>query len=220
MPLSALHGLDTSDTCALVKPAGLPAVAAVSIIAGLALACAVFALTSSLDAALFAGMIASLLPIAFAYRAVAVYDAEVEAKAPELFYDLSEQVKASGSIVKALKRVSRHEYGTMSDEVCRTLSEIEEEGYDIASALKAMASRTKNRYVDRSVSVIVEALTTSSNLESILKTVASEGRLARSLKKSARRAYPPRYSSSTSPPSSFWPSPCSASPRSCTSRRT
>jgi len=70
MPLSALHGLDTSDTCALVKPAGLPAVAAVSIIAGLALACAVFALTSSLDAALFAGMIASLLPIAFAYRAV------------------------------------------------------------------------------------------------------------------------------------------------------
>jgi len=183
MPLSALHGLDTSDTCALVKSAGLPAVAAVSIIAGLALACAVFALTSSLDAALFAGMIVSLLPIAFAYRAVAVYDAEVEAKAPELFYDLSEQVKASGSIVKALKRVSRHEYGTISDEVCRTLSEIEEEGYDIASALKAMASRTKNRYVDRSVSVIVEALTTSSNLESILKTVASEGRLAQSLKK-------------------------------------
>lgn len=183
MSLTALHRLDISDTCSFVKSAGLPAVAAASVIAGLAAAFVVFALTSSPDVALFAGVMAPLLPIAFAFRAVAVYDAEVEAKAPELFYDLSEQVKASGSIVKALKRVSRHEYGTISDEVCRMLSEIEEEGYDIASALRAMALRTKNRYVDRSVSVIIEALTTSSNLESILKAVASEGRLAQSLKK-------------------------------------
>ncbi|BAI62642.1 conserved hypothetical protein [Methanocella paludicola SANAE] len=183
MSLTALHRLDISDTCSFVKSAGLPAVAAASVIAGLVAAFVVFVLTSSPDIALFAGVMAPLLPIAFAFRAVAVYDAEVEAKAPELFYDLSEQVKASGSIVKALKRVSRHEYGTISDEVCRMLSEIEEEGYDIASALRAMALRTKNRYVDRSVSVIIEALTTSSNLESILKAVASEGRLAQSLKK-------------------------------------
>ena len=42
-----------------------------------------------------------------------------------------------------------------------------------------MADAVKNR----SVSVIVEALTTSSNLESILKVIAAEGRLAQSLKK-------------------------------------
>lgn len=187
MPLNAFRYLpesfDISDVRSLVKTAGLPAVAAASIAAGAVVACVVFALTPGLDVALFAGIMVSLLPIAYAYRAVAVYDSDVESKAPEFFYDLSEQVKASGSIVKALKRVSRHEYGAISDEVCRMLSEIEEEGCDIAFSLRAMASRTKNRYVDRSVSVIVEALTTSSNLESILKVVASEGRLSQSLKK-------------------------------------
>lgn len=179
----SIQGPDISDVRSLVKSVGLPAVAAASIIAGAAVACVLFAFAFGLDAALFAGLMASLLPIAYAYRAVAIYDSEVEAKAPEFFYDLSEQVKASGSLVKALKRVSRHEYGIISDEVCRVLSEIEEEGYDIASSLEAMASRTNNRYIDRSVSVIREALTSSSNLESILKVVAGEGRLSLSLKK-------------------------------------
>jgi archaeal flagellar protein FlaJ len=184
MPLSAFKfGGEVSDVRTLIKSVGLPTVAAVSIVAGAAATLIIFALTSALDVALFMGLMASLIPVAYARRAVAVYDSEVEAKAPEFFYDLSEQVKASGSIVKALKRVSRHEYGIISDEVCRMLSEIEEEGMDIASSLRAMASRANNRYIDRSVSVIREALTTSSNLESILKVVASEGRLSLSLKK-------------------------------------
>lgn len=175
--------VEISDIRSLIKTAGLPIIAAASVAAGMAVGCIVFALTSGIDVGLFAGLMFPLLPVAYAYRTVAVYDSEVEAKAPEFFYDLSEQVKASGSIVKALKRISRHEYGAISDEVCRMLSEVEEEGYDIAFALQAMAIRARNSYIDRSVSVIVEALTTSSNLESILKVVASEGRLSQSLKK-------------------------------------
>lgn len=174
---------DEADVCSLVKSAGLPAIAMASTAAGIAIAIASVMLAAPVDIGLFAGILVALLPVAYAHRSVAAYDAEVEAKAPELFYDLAEQVKASGSIVKALKRVSRHEYGPVSDEVCRMLSEVEEEGYDIAHAFKAMARRVRNRYTDRSVSVIVEALTTSSNPESILKVVASDGRLARSLKK-------------------------------------
>ena len=178
------HGtIDISDARLLVKSIGLPAVTAASAAGGMAIGCIVFALTSGIDMGLFAGLLVSLIPVAYAHRTVAVYDSDVESKAPEFFYDLSEQVKASGSIMKALKRVSRHEYGIISDEVCRMLSEVEEEGYDIAFALRAMASRAKNSYIDRSVSVIVEALTTSSSLESILKAVASDGRLSGSLKK-------------------------------------
>jgi flagellar protein FlaJ len=174
---------DLSDIRSLVKTRGIVLVVMASIISGIVLSCAILMFQIGPDAALFGGLMVSLLPVAYAYRAVSAYDSEVESKAPEFFYDLSEQVKASGSIIKALKRVSRHDYGLISDEVRSILSEIEEEGYDIASALAAMAGRVNNRYIDRSVSVIKEALTTSSNLESILKTVAGEGRLSLSLKK-------------------------------------
>lgn len=177
------EGHDISDIRSLIKSVGLPAITAASAGMGTVLAGVIFILTSAIDTALFTGILVSLIPVSYAHRAITVYDSEVEARAPEFFYDLSEQVGASGSIVKALKRVSRHEYGAVSDEVCRMLSEVEEEGYDIAFALRSMASRVKNSYIDRSVSVIVEALTTSSNLESILKVVASEGRLSQSLKK-------------------------------------
>ncbi len=174
---------DISSVRSLIKTSGPAMVTAVSLAAGLAVACVLSALSIAPDVALFIVLIATLVPVAYAYRIAAHYDREIEAKAPELFYDLSEQVKASGSIVKALKRVSRHEYGRMSDEVYRMLSEIEEEGYDIRSSLEAMARRVNNRYIDRSVAVIGEALTTSSNLESILKVVAGEGRLSLFLKK-------------------------------------
>lgn len=174
---------EPADVRSLAKSMGMPAVAAASLAVGLAVAGMLMAFSLSVDVALFIMLAVALLPSAFAHRMISHYDAEVESKAPELFYDLSEQVKASGSIVKALKRVSRHEYGIISDEVCRVLSEVEDEGYDIASSLQAMALRVNNRYIDRSVSVIREALTTSSNLESILKVVAEEGRLSLSLKK-------------------------------------
>ncbi len=180
------HGRDISDVRSFIKVSGMGAVAAASLVAGAGVACLLLMLSFSLDTALFAMLMVGLLPMAYAHRAVSLYDAEVESKAPEFFYDLSEQTKASGSIVKALKRVSRHEYGIISDEVCCVLSEIEEEGCDIASSLEAMAARVNNSYIDRSVSVIREALTTSSNLESILKVVAGEGRLSLSLKKEKR----------------------------------
>ena len=154
-----------------------------SLACGLVVAAAIFIISSRADLAIFSLLLIALTPAAVAYQAISAYDADIETRAPEFFYDLSEQVKASGSIVKALKRVSRHGYGVMSDEVGRVLSEVEDEGYDIASSLQSMARRVNNRYISRSVSVIKEALTTSSNLENILKVVSEEGRLSLSLRK-------------------------------------
>jgi pilus assembly protein TadC len=171
------------DLRSMVKSSGLSVVAVVSLALGAGVSGVLFTLSFGLDVAVFILILIALLPSAYAQRMVALYDAEVEAKAPEFFYDLSEQVKASGSIVKALKRVSRHGYGIISGEVSLVLSEVEDEGYDIATSLHAMAGRVNNRYIDRSVSVIREALTTSSKMESILKMVAEEGRLSLSLKK-------------------------------------
>jgi flagellar protein FlaJ len=168
---------------ASIKSVGIRTVMLASLSCGLLAAGAIFVILSRTDLAIFSLLLITLMPAAIAYQAISAYDADIETRAPEFFYDLSEHVKASGSIVKALKRVSRHSYGVMSDEVGRVLSEVEDEGYDIASSLQSMAGRVNNRYISRSVSVIKEALTSSSNLENILKVVSEEGRLSLSLRK-------------------------------------
>jgi flagellar protein FlaJ len=168
---------------AMVKSAGIGSITLASLACGCVLGAIIFLVTSWADVAIFISLGIALVPAAIAYQAISAYDSDIETRAPEFFYDLSEQVKASGSIVKALKRVSRHSYGVMSDEVNRILSEVEDEGYDIASSLQAMAGRVNNRYISRSVSVIKEALTSSSNLENILKVVSEEGRMSLSLRK-------------------------------------
>lgn len=169
------------DIRSYVKSFGLPKMAALTFASGSGIALLLSIAGCPPDMSIFIGLIIGLIPVAWAYNIIVSYDNEVEARAPEFFYDLSEQVKASGSIVKALKRVSGQSYGVISDEVSRILSEVEDEGYDIASSLESMAARVDNRYITRSVFVIKEALTSSSNLESILKMVSEEGRLSISL---------------------------------------
>ena len=180
---AVMAGNGSFDLRTLVKSRGILIVAVAALALGVVVSGILNVLSFGLDITSFILLMVALIPVAYAHRVVAQYDADVEAKAPEFFYDLSEQVKASGSITKALKRVSRHEYGIMSDEVRCVLSEVEDEGYDIATALQSMARRVNNRYIDRSVSVIREALTASSKMESILKMVAEDGRLSQSLKK-------------------------------------
>jgi flagellar protein FlaJ len=146
-----------------------------------ALAAGLTLLVQPVQVAMYVFLVAALAPAAFAYWATATYDRDISARAPELFYDLSEYVRASGSFRKALKRASVGGYGAMSDEVRRILSEVEDEGYDLSTSLKAMATRVNNAYITRSVSIINEALTSSPDAESVLKMVAAEGRLSRKL---------------------------------------
>lgn len=183
-----MHGLSLTNEGAgslraSIKSAGIGPIMLASLACGFICAAAIFIISSRADLAIFSLLMIALAPTAIAYQAISAYDADIESRAPEFFYDLSEQVKASGSIGKALKRISRHSYGVMSDEVGRVLSEVEDEGYDISSSLQSMARRVNNRYISRSVSVIKEALTSSSNLENILKVVSEEGRLSLSLRK-------------------------------------
>ncbi|MCD1294810.1 pilus assembly protein TadC [Methanocella sp. CWC-04] len=176
---------DTTDIRSIVKSIGMTNVTLVSFILGAALASLSLPFYP-IDVAIAIWLISGLVPAAAAYILISSYDAGIESRGPELFYDISEQVKASGTIVKALKRVSRHNYGAMSDEITRILSEMEDEGYNIAGSLDEMAKRVSQQYITRAVSVIKEALTSSSNLEVILKIVAEEGRLALSLEKERR----------------------------------
>lgn len=163
-----------------LRAAGMPKVV-VAIICGGALVAGLTLLVQPVEVAMYVFLVTVLAPAAIVFWTTSAYDREVGARAPELFYDLAEHVRASGSFRKALKRASVEGYGVMSDEVRRILSEVEDEGYDLATALKAMAGRVNNVYITRSVTIINEALTSSPDAESVLKMVAAEGRLSRTL---------------------------------------
>jgi flagellar protein FlaJ len=163
-----------------LRSVGMPGILIATFVIG-AIAATITLLLGSIDLAIYGFLIIVLAPAAIAYSLIASSDSEINERAPGLFYDLSEYVRASGSMPGALKRASAGNYGAMSDEVRRVLSEIEDEGFDLATSLKAMAVRVKNAYVTRSVSIINEALTSSPDAESVLKMIAAEGRLSQTL---------------------------------------
>ncbi|CAJ36042.1 type II secretion system F family protein [Methanocella arvoryzae] len=184
--MNILKGFQAEDLCPALKSAGMGRILLAATLLGTTAAVAAALLSQPADVIAYVLIMGTLVPAAIAYGITASYDSEVNTRAPELFYDLSEYIGAGGSIIKALKRVSAGSYGTMSDEMSRVLSEVEDEGLDLAAAMKAMAARVNNAYISRSVAVICEALTSSSDLEGILKMVAADGRLSMSLLKERR----------------------------------
>lgn len=184
--MDILKSFDAEDVCPTLKSAGMGRIILAAVLLGGSAATATILLAQPVDVAAYILLMGVLVPAALAYGVTASYDSEVNARAPELFYDLSEHIGAGGSLIRALKRVSTGSYGVMSDEMCRVLSEIEDEGLDLAAALKAMAVRLNNTYISRSVAVITEALTSSSDLEGILKMVAADGRLSLSMLRERR----------------------------------
>jgi Flp pilus assembly protein TadB len=128
-----------------LRAAGMPNITLAALAAGV-LAAGLTMIIQPVEVAMYVFLMAVLAPVAIACWATASIDRDICVKAPELFYDLSEYVRASGSFQKALKRASAGGYGTMSDEVRRILSEVEDEGYDLSTALKAMATRVNILY--------------------------------------------------------------------------
>lgn len=175
-----MEGCEFDDVRTALRKAGMPHVVLAAMAAG-ALAAGLALLIQPAHVAIYVFLLATLAPTALAYWITSSTDRDIGTRAPELFYDLAEYVRAGGSFRKALKRASAGGYGTMSDEVRRILSEIEDEGYDLATALKNMAARVNNAYITRSVAIINEAMTSSPDAEGVLKMVAAEGRLSRKL---------------------------------------
>ena len=180
------EGYGSEDICPLIKAAGMPRIILAALVVGTAVAVAAALLAEPVDIVTYVFIILVLVPAALAFGVIGSYDRDVNSRAPELFYDLSEYISAGGSFSRAVRRASEGSYGVMSDEMCRVRSDIEDEGLDIAAALKGMAGRVNNAYVSRSVAVICEALTSSPDVEGILKMAAAEGRLSLSLFKERR----------------------------------
>lgn len=180
------EGYGSEEISPVIKSAGMPRIILAALILGATVAAAASLLGEPADIVAYVFIILVMVPAAIAFEVIGSYDSDVNSRAPELFYDLSEYISAGGSFSRAVRRASEGSYGVMSDEMCRVRSDIEDEGQDIAAALKGMAVRVNNAYVSRSVAVICEALTSSPDVEGILKMAAAEGRLSLSLFKERR----------------------------------
>lgn len=119
----------------------------------------------------FAGGLALTLsyPAMQANSKAALIDKEL----PFALRQLSTQVKAGVSFTRALKSIGDTNYGVLTVEIKKTLSDMDG-GLSTIEALRKLATRNKSQGLQRAVTQISRALRTGGNLSEIISTIADD----------------------------------------------
>ncbi len=99
-----------------------------------------------------------------------------EACASELSFALrhmAAELRSGLGLYKTIQTIAKADYGVLSDEFAKTISEIEE-GVDTKDALKHFAARTQSRQLSNALRHIIRALKTGGNLSEIMSTIAQD----------------------------------------------
>ncbi len=86
---------------------------------------------------------------------------------------MATELRAGIGLYKTLQTIAKADYGVLSEEFTRTISEIEE-GTDTKDALHHFAARTQSKPLANSLRHIMRALRTGGNLSEIMGTIASD----------------------------------------------
>ena len=86
---------------------------------------------------------------------------------------MATELKAGIGLYKTIQAITAANYGVLSEEFARTISEIEE-GTDTSVALKHMALRTQSRPLKTTLNHIIRAMRVGGNLSSIMSDIAEE----------------------------------------------
>ena len=97
----------------------------------------------------------------------------IDKELPFALRQLSTQVKAGVSFTRALKSIADTNYGLLTIEVKKTLSDMDG-GMSTVAALKKLAERNKSQGLQRAVTQISRALRTGGNLSEIISTIADD----------------------------------------------
>ncbi|HII39351.1 TPA: hypothetical protein HA318_05105 [Candidatus Micrarchaeota archaeon] len=98
---------------------------------------------------------------------------KIDRELPFALRHLSTQIKAGVSLNRALTSLGTTDYGVLTQEVKRTLAELEG-GESTESALLKLASRNRSRGLRRAVIQITRALRTGGNLAEIISSIAED----------------------------------------------
>lgn len=86
---------------------------------------------------------------------------------------MATELRAGIGLYKTLQTIAKADYGVLSQEFTRTISEIEE-GTDTKEALHHFAARTQSKPLANALRHIMRALRTGGNLSEIMGTIASD----------------------------------------------
>ncbi len=97
----------------------------------------------------------------------------IDKELPFALRQLSTQVKAGVSFTRALKSIGDTNYGVLTVEIKKTLSDMDG-GLSTIEALRKLAKRNKSQGLQRAVTQISRALRTGGNLSEIISTIADD----------------------------------------------
>ena len=86
---------------------------------------------------------------------------------------MATELRAGIGLYKTIQAITATNYGTLSEEFARTITEIEE-GTDTSVALKHMALRTQSRPLKTALNHIIRAMKVGGNLSNIMNDIAKE----------------------------------------------
>lgn len=98
---------------------------------------------------------------------------EISVELPFALRHMATELKAGIGLYKTVQTIATADYGVLSEEFARTVSEIEE-GTDSKEALRHFAMRTQSRALRTALMHVVRALKTGGNLSEIMSIIAEE----------------------------------------------
>lgn len=98
---------------------------------------------------------------------------EVSTELPFALRHMATELKAGIGLYKTIQTIAVADYGVLSEEFARTVTEIEE-GTDAKDALTHFALRTQSKALRNAMLHVVRALKTGGNLSDIMNTIAED----------------------------------------------
>ncbi|MDD5464424.1 MAG: type II secretion system F family protein [Candidatus Moranbacteria bacterium] len=128
-----------------------------------------FAFLLGLGGFLFTLMIILIIPKSIAQKR----GDQVSTELPFALRHISTELRAGLGLYKTLQTVAAADYGLLSEEFSRTITEIEE-GTDTQQALRHFALRTQSRALRSALLHIIRALKTGGNLSQMMSEIAED----------------------------------------------
>jgi len=98
---------------------------------------------------------------------------ELSVELPFALRHMATELKAGIGLYKTLQTIAVADYGVLSEEFARTISEVEE-GLDTKDALRNFAARTESRALKMALMHVVRALKSGGNLSDIMGSIAED----------------------------------------------
>lgn len=131
------------------------------------------AITLPLIIALFAWLLSTILILTIPKSRAVSRGNACSVELPFALRHMSTELKAGIGLYKTIGAIARNDYGVLSEEFARTITEIEE-GSDTKVALKHLALRTQSKALKKTINHILRAMRIGGNLSEAMSDIADD----------------------------------------------